>query len=50
MADELAPEPPVFAPYNRPAGGWGALHGTARAKRRAQRLEDTAIDEPTRRL
>jgi molybdopterin-dependent oxidoreductase alpha subunit len=27
-----APEP-VFAPYNAPAGGWGALHATARALR-----------------
>jgi len=24
---------PVFAPYNAPAGGWGALHATARALR-----------------
>jgi molybdopterin-dependent oxidoreductase alpha subunit len=24
---------PVFAPYNPPAGGWGALHATARALR-----------------
>jgi molybdopterin-dependent oxidoreductase alpha subunit len=29
---ELA-EKPVFAPYNAPAGGWGALHATARALR-----------------
>jgi molybdopterin-dependent oxidoreductase alpha subunit len=26
-------EKPVFAPYNAPAGGWGALHATARALR-----------------
>ena len=30
--DELA-EKPVFAPYNPPAGGWGALRATARALR-----------------
>ena len=24
---------PVFAPYDAPAGGWGALHATARALR-----------------
>ena len=24
---------PVFAPYNPPAGGWGALRATARALR-----------------
>ena len=29
---ELA-DKPVFAPYNAPAGGWGALHATARALR-----------------
>jgi molybdopterin-dependent oxidoreductase alpha subunit len=29
---ELAGKP-VFAPYNAPAGGWGALHATARALR-----------------
>jgi molybdopterin-dependent oxidoreductase alpha subunit len=29
MADEL----PVFAPYDSPAGGWGALHATAKALR-----------------
>jgi molybdopterin-dependent oxidoreductase alpha subunit len=28
-----ADERPVFAPYNAPAGGWGALHATARALR-----------------
>src|SRR5271165_7021061 len=35
-ADVPANEPagiPVFAPYNAPAGGWGALHATARALR-----------------
>jgi molybdopterin-dependent oxidoreductase alpha subunit len=26
-------EKPVFAPYDAPAGGWGALHATARALR-----------------
>jgi molybdopterin-dependent oxidoreductase alpha subunit len=26
-------EKPVFAPYNAPAGGWGALHATAKALR-----------------
>src|SRR5215468_7313306 len=26
-------ERPVFAPYDAPAGGWGALHATARALR-----------------
>src|SRR5262249_17815689 len=33
---ELQREPgdkPVFAPYKPPAGGWGALHATARALR-----------------
>ena len=25
--------PPVFAPYNPPAGGWGALRATAKALR-----------------
>jgi molybdopterin-dependent oxidoreductase alpha subunit len=33
---EAQPEPagkPVFAPYDAPAGGWGALHATARALR-----------------
>ena len=25
--------PPVFAPYDAPAGGWGALRATARALR-----------------
>ena len=29
VPDELAGKP-VFAPYNAPAGGWGALHATAR--------------------
>src|ERR1700747_1837114 len=33
MTNELAPEPPIFAPYNPPAGGWGALRATARALR-----------------
>jgi molybdopterin-dependent oxidoreductase alpha subunit len=28
-----APAKPVFAPYNAPAGGWGALHATAKALR-----------------
>ena len=35
-ADSPDPEPaapPVFAPYNPPAGGWGALRATARALR-----------------
>jgi len=32
IPDELA-EKPVFAPYNPPAGGWGALRATARALR-----------------
>ncbi len=32
VPDELAGKP-VFAPYNAPAGGWGALHATARALR-----------------
>jgi molybdopterin-dependent oxidoreductase alpha subunit len=32
MPDEAA-DKPVFAPYNAPAGGWGALHATARALR-----------------
>jgi formate dehydrogenase major subunit len=31
--DAGADGPPVFAPYNAPAGGWGALHATARALR-----------------
>src|SRR5262249_25420244 len=32
--DPVAPSsPPVFAPYDAPAGGWGALHATARAWR-----------------
>jgi hypothetical protein len=33
MTDELASEPPVFAPYSPPAGGWGALRAAARALR-----------------
>src|SRR5271169_1901055 len=33
MTDELAAAPPVFAPYNPPAGGWGALRALARALR-----------------
>src|SRR5262249_42571234 len=32
-SDSGAAAPPVFAPYNAPAGGWGALHATARALR-----------------
>ncbi|HUC68715.1 MAG TPA: FdhF/YdeP family oxidoreductase [Stellaceae bacterium] len=28
-----APAKPVFAPYDAPAGGWGALHATAKALR-----------------
>jgi hypothetical protein len=32
LPDELA-EKPIFAPYNAPAGGWGALHAAARALR-----------------
>ena len=31
--DPGATAPPVFAPYNPPAGGWGALRATARALR-----------------
>ena len=31
--DSGADGPPVFAPYNPPAGGWGALRATARALR-----------------
>ena len=31
-ANELAGKP-LFAPYNPPAGGWGALRATARAMR-----------------
>ncbi len=31
-ANESA-EKPVFAPYNPPAGGWGALRATANALR-----------------
>ncbi len=31
--DAGADGPPVFAPYSAPAGGWGALHATARALR-----------------
>jgi hypothetical protein len=27
-------DPPVFAPYNAPAGGWGALRATASALRK----------------
>ncbi len=40
LASSLADSPghdaaatPVFAPYNPPAGGWGALRATARALR-----------------
>jgi molybdopterin-dependent oxidoreductase alpha subunit len=32
VPDELAGKP-VFAPYNAPAGGWGALHATTNALR-----------------
>ena len=35
-ADDPNHEPddkPVFAPYAAPAGGWGALHATAKALR-----------------
>jgi molybdopterin-dependent oxidoreductase alpha subunit len=31
--DPHAADKPVFAPYDAPAGGWGALHATARALR-----------------
>src|SRR5215467_68336 len=31
--DDGSAEKPVFAPYAAPAGGWGALHATARALR-----------------
>src|ERR1700757_4987177 len=31
--DRELDEKPVFAPYNPPAGGWGALRATARALR-----------------
>ncbi len=31
--DDDAAAKPAFAPYNAPAGGWGALHATARALR-----------------
>ena len=31
--DPGATAPSVFAPYNPPAGGWGALRATARALR-----------------
>ena len=44
---------PVFVPYDAPAGGWGALHATARAlreKRRDQRNESAAVDEPAQGL
>jgi formate dehydrogenase major subunit len=33
IPDNEPTEKPVFAPYNAPAGGWGALHATARALR-----------------
>src|SRR5271154_948061 len=33
LPDQELAEKPVFAPYNAPAGGWGALHATARALR-----------------
>jgi molybdopterin-dependent oxidoreductase alpha subunit len=32
-AELQPPGKPVFAPYDAPAGGWGALHATARALR-----------------
>ena len=33
IPDQELAEKPVFAPYNPPAGGWGALRATARALR-----------------
>src|SRR5271170_5404050 len=33
LPDQELAEKPVFAPYNAPAGGWGALHATAKALR-----------------
>src|SRR5271163_1090169 len=33
IPDHESAEKPVFAPYNAPAGGWGALHAVARALR-----------------
>jgi formate dehydrogenase major subunit len=33
IPDNESTTPPVFAPYNPPAGGWGALRATARALR-----------------
>ena len=33
IPDHEQAAPPVFAPYNAPAGGWGALHATAKALR-----------------
>src|SRR5205814_562225 len=33
MPDREADGRPMFAPYHPPAGGWGALHATARALR-----------------
>ena len=35
---------PVFAPYDPPAGGWGALRG------RTQRLQSALVDELARTL
>ncbi|MBV8191866.1 MAG: FdhF/YdeP family oxidoreductase [Alphaproteobacteria bacterium] len=32
-SDHESKDVPTFAPYNAPAGGWGALHATARALR-----------------
>jgi molybdopterin-dependent oxidoreductase alpha subunit len=32
-SDQKPKDAPIFAPYNAPAGGWGALHATARALR-----------------
>jgi hypothetical protein len=32
-AEKKSKEPPTFAPYAPPAGGWGALHATAKALR-----------------
>jgi molybdopterin-dependent oxidoreductase alpha subunit len=33
IPDREPAAPPVFAPYDAPAGGWGAMHATARALR-----------------
>ena len=41
---------PVFAPYDAPAGGWGALHATARALREQsvelKGSQSPLVDEP----